>query len=142
MLAEFAHWWMSQMRALAPGVLARACLPEDALIIAFDGPAAGIEQAPVGTLLRRRQGSESGLGMLDLTHPLPAGLPPHLATCPRLPPGAVLRREVVLPLVAGRDLTAVLGYEMGLRNPSFTAPVTRTSDGKADLFSLHVTVAE
>ncbi len=120
MLAEFAHWWMSQMRTLAPGLLARARLPEDALIIAFDGLATGIEQAPAGTLLLRRQGSEGGLGMLDLTRPLPAGLPPHLATGLRLPPGAVLQREVVLPLAAGRDLTAVLGFEMDRLTP-FTA---------------------
>jgi general secretion pathway protein L len=29
----------------------------------------------------------------------------------------------------------------GLRDPSFTAPVTRTADGKADQFSLHVAVS-
>ena len=117
MLMEFAYWWMSQMRALAPGLLARTRLPEDALIIAFDDLAAGIEHAPAGTLLLRRQGSESGLGMLDLTRPLPASLPPHLATGLRLPPGAVLRREVVLPLATGRDLTAVLGFEMDRLTP-------------------------
>jgi general secretion pathway protein L len=39
-------------------------------------------------------------------------------------------------------LIALLAAVPGLRDPSFTAPVTRTSDGKADLFSLRVGVAE
>ncbi|OYV32254.1 MAG: hypothetical protein B7Z80_27490 [Rhodospirillales bacterium 20-64-7] len=39
-------------------------------------------------------------------------------------------------------LIALLAAVPGLQNPSFTAPVTRTSDGKADLFSLRAGVAE
>jgi general secretion pathway protein L len=37
-------------------------------------------------------------------------------------------------------LIAVLSAVPGLHNPNFTAPVTRTADGKADLFSLDAQV--
>jgi general secretion pathway protein L len=39
------------------------------------------------------------------------------------------------------QLIGLLSAVPGLRTPSFTAPVTRTADGKADLFSMHATVA-
>lgn len=117
MLVEFAHWWMRQMRALAPGLLARVRPPEDALIITFDGPASGFEQSPAGTVLLRRQGREVRLGALDLTRNLSAGVPPHLVTGLRLPPGAVLRRALELPLAAARDLTAMLTFEMDRLTP-------------------------
>lgn len=38
------------------------------------------------------------------------------------------------------QLIGLLSAVPGLRDPGFTAPVTRTADGKADLFSLHATV--
>lgn len=39
-------------------------------------------------------------------------------------------------------LIGLLSAVPGLRDPSFTAPVTRTADGTADVFSLHASVAE
>jgi general secretion pathway protein L len=42
------------------------------------------------------------------------------------------------------DAAALIGRfsaASGLRNPSFTAPVTRTADGKADQFSLQASIA-
>lgn len=38
------------------------------------------------------------------------------------------------------QLIGLLSTVPGLHDPGFTAPVTRTADGKADLFSLHATV--
>jgi len=38
-------------------------------------------------------------------------------------------------------LIAILAAAPGFRNPAFTAPVTRTINGNADLFSIHATVA-
>lgn len=117
MLAAFALWWVSQMRALTSGFLAPPNRQADALIIAFDGSATSFADQISGTLLLRREGRERGLQELDLTRPLPAGLAPHLATGLRLPRGAVLCREVVLPLAAARDLPAVLGFEMDRLTP-------------------------
>jgi general secretion pathway protein L len=117
MLAEFALWWLAQMRALAPGLLARPAVLPDALIIAFDGPAASLTGQTGGALLLRRAGQEGFAQRLDFTRPPPAGLPPHLATGLRLPRNAVLSREVVLPLAAARDLHAVLGFEMDRLTP-------------------------
>ncbi len=37
-------------------------------------------------------------------------------------------------------LIGLLSNVKGLHDPSFTAPVTRTADGKADIFSMHVSV--
>jgi general secretion pathway protein L len=39
-------------------------------------------------------------------------------------------------------LIGLLSAVPGLRDPNFTAPVTRTADGRADQFSLHAAVAE
>jgi general secretion pathway protein L len=39
-------------------------------------------------------------------------------------------------------LIGLLSAVPGLRDPNFTAPVTRTADGRADQFSLHADVAE
>jgi general secretion pathway protein L len=38
------------------------------------------------------------------------------------------------------QLIGLLSAVPGLHDPSFTAPVTRTADGKADVFSMHVSV--
>jgi general secretion pathway protein L len=38
-------------------------------------------------------------------------------------------------------LIAILAAAPKFRNPGFTAPVTRAFSGKADLFSIHATVA-
>ena len=40
------------------------------------------------------------------------------------------------------QLIGLLSAVPGLRDPNFTAPVTRTADGKADQFSLHAEVAQ
>jgi general secretion pathway protein L len=40
------------------------------------------------------------------------------------------------------QLIGLLSSLPGLHDPSFTAPVTRTADGKADLFSMHVSVGQ
>lgn len=116
MFAEFALWWISQMRALAPGLLAPSGRKADALIIALDS----LTDQPHGTLLLRREGREHHLRTLDMAQPVPASLAPHLPTALRLPHGAVLHRNVVLPLAAARELTAVLGFEMDRLTP-FTA---------------------
>ncbi len=116
MLPEFALWWVAQMRSLAPGLLAPSGRKADALIIALNDAT----DHPTGTLLLRREGQESYLRPLDLTHPFtPPFTPsaPHLPTALRLPHGAVLCRDVVLPLAAARDLTAVLGFEMERLTP-------------------------
>jgi general secretion pathway protein L len=114
MLAEIALWWVGQMRSLAPGLLAAPSHQPDALIIAIDA-AAGDDIT--GMILLRREGRETGLQRLDLNRPLPANLPQRLATGLRLPRGAVLSREVVLPLAAARDLPNVLGFEMDRLTP-------------------------
>ena len=118
MLAEIAVWWLGQMRALAPGIFTRTGQKQDALIAAIDehGPDTNI----TGTLLLRRNGLETSLQALDLDHPSPVAASPHLATGLRLPPGAMLCREVMLPLAASRDLQTTLGFEMDRLTP-FTA---------------------
>ena len=104
------------MRALAPGIFARVDQKPDALIIAIDEH--GPDAQPTGRLLLRRNGVETNLPALALDRPAPAF--PHLPTGLRLPPGAVLCREVMLPLAAARDLQSTIGFEMDRLTP-FTA---------------------
>ncbi|HYP63995.1 MAG TPA: hypothetical protein VEQ16_08910, partial [Acidocella sp.] len=115
MLAEFALWWLTQMRALARPLLPAAPARPDALIVAIDGPAVGDEVS--GILLLRRDGKEIGLHRLEPGRPRPAAAPPSLATGLRLPQGAVLSRELVLPLAAARDLRTVINFELDRLTP-------------------------
>jgi general secretion pathway protein L len=122
MLAEFAGWWTTQMRSLLPGKLGAGRL-SDALIIAIDR--LDDEDAPSGpisgALMHRRGGQETLAGTLDLDGPAPALAAARLAVGLRLPPEAVLVREVVLPLAAARDLQTVLGFEIDRLTPFSTS---------------------
>lgn len=117
MLAEFARWWMEQMRALAQPLLPPPTALPDALIAAIEGDIEGhTAEGVTGTLLLRRDGKETALRRLSPTARPPA-VPGHLATGLRLPPGSVLSRELVLPLAAARDLRAMIGFEMDRLTP-------------------------
>lgn len=107
---EFADWWVGQMRSLIPGAAALAGRQPDALIIAIDRLAG---DDFTGAFWRRREGVETPLGPLDMT---PGGAD-DLPVALRLPPGAVLQREVVLPLAAAHGLRTVLGFEMDRLTP-------------------------
>jgi len=108
MLRDVAQWWVEQMRSLIPGIAALASHQRDALIVAVDGLS---DDSPSGTLLLREAGVETPLGPLQS--------PPEtaLATGLRLPLGAVLQRDVVLPLAAAHGLQTVLGFEMDRLTP-------------------------
>jgi general secretion pathway protein L len=110
------------MRSLLPGKLGAGRL-SDALIIAIDR--LDDEDAPSGpisgALMHRRGGQETLAGTLDLDGPAPALAAARLAVGLRLPPEAVLVREVVLPLAAARDLQTVLGFEIDRLTPFSTS---------------------
>ncbi len=110
MLAEFIAWWSAQMRALLPGQARGGIRRPDALIIAIDQLG---EDQPQGALLLRRNGRESWLRPLTRQN----GAMPPLPVFLHLPEGVVLSRDVSLPLAAGRDLRAVLGFEMDRLTP-------------------------
>jgi general secretion pathway protein L len=103
------------MRSLAPSLFARAAGQSDALIIAIGN--ADPNEPLSGTVLRRQAGHETIIRTLDLTSNTLDADELALTTCLRLPPGAVLSREVVLPMEAARDLHAVLGFEMDRLSP-------------------------
>ena len=110
MLAEFLAWWSAQMRALLPGNAAGGVARPDALIIAIDQID---EEQPGGALLLRRHGQERWLRPLGRQ----PGQTQRLPVILRLPEGAVLSRDVALPLAAARDLRAVIGFEMDRLTP-------------------------
>jgi general secretion pathway protein L len=121
MLAEFSEWWITQMRALLPGRLGAGRMT-DALIVAIDRlDDEDAAEAITGALLHRRGGQEILAGRLDLDGPAPALAAARLAVGLRLPPEAVLIREVVLPLAAARDLPTVLGFEIDRLTPFTTS---------------------
>jgi general secretion pathway protein L len=120
MLAEFADWWLTQMRSLLPASILPAATLPDARIIAIEHlPAVG-GSLPAGSILLRRNGRETAIASLDLDQPpLVAPLPgtARLATGLRLPRDSILRREVVLPLAAARNVEAVIGFELDRFTP-------------------------
>ncbi len=104
------------MRSLVPGGLSRAGRQPDALIAAIDRLADDETGAAMaGNLLLRQNGQESLIGPLDAAQPPAAAV--RLPVMLRLPPGAVLQRDVVLPLAAARSLQAVIGFEMDRLTP-------------------------
>src|SRR5690349_11293164 len=102
MLAELLHWWARQMAELLPGHAPAGALPRRALLAEY-GPEAV-------TLSQRRGGVERVLTRIAPAPPADgaaaAALRPALRAAGRvplvlrLPPGALLVREVVLPLAA------------------------------------------
>jgi len=114
----FSDWWLRQLRALVPPGWMPAPKSRDALIIAIDR--LDDTQAPLaGELLLRRAGRE--LPISPLLQPCElAATDRHLATFLRLPPDAVLSRDLVLPLAAGDHLRTVIGFDMERLTP-FTA---------------------
>jgi general secretion pathway protein L len=115
MFAELTAWWLSQMRSLAPG-LWRGFAQRDALIITIDSMGQD-DATAAGAIVLRRDGVEISLQPLDLAHPFSGLTAAQLDTCLRLPPGAVLSRDVQLPIEAARDLQAVIGFEMDRLTP-------------------------
>jgi general secretion pathway protein L len=111
---EAGVWWLDQMRSLVPGRISQAGRQPDALIAAIDRP--GDEGAAVGRLLLRLSGRETEIGPLDATRPPPA-VAARLPVLLRLPPDAVLARDIVLPLAAARSLPTVIGFEMDRLTP-------------------------
>lgn len=124
-LRDFLSWWGRHLLELLPGRVARRDTRlRDALVAQWrhdtapPGPGSGLDIAV------RRRGREEPLGRFALDD---AGIramrsafqararPAVLALRP--PPGALLEREVVLPLAAERDVARVLGYEMDRFTP-------------------------
>lgn len=120
MFEPFLSWWAQQMLELLPRAWRQdGQRPEDALILAVQAPLAAV--APRVELLRRRRRVESSLGhfTLDADGALRAALQRQgrLPLTLRLPPGLLLERSLVLPLLAEREAGQVLGYEMDRYTP-------------------------
>jgi general secretion pathway protein L len=114
MLNQILIWWLRQMTGLVPARFRQSGTAPDAVIIAVDGSEGDFP--PRGSILVRRDGAETFVA------PLRAGETPRipgkrLKTMLRLPEGAVLRREIVLPMAAEHDLDNVLGFEMDRLTP-------------------------
>jgi general secretion pathway protein L len=107
------------MRELVPFRLRSGAALPDALLVTLLAPAGDALEADFGL---RRRGKETALGRFRLDAAALAGLPAALRRRPRRvalrpPPGALLEREVVLPLAAQRDPGGVLRYELDRLTP-------------------------
>lgn len=123
MLGEFLTWYVQRMRELAPAWLRRAGpdLPDALVVMLPSGPQPG-GAAPEAIFALRRRRQEVPLGHFTLDGPglraLPAALrrpPPRILL--RLPPEALLERDLTLPLAAERDPGGVLRYELDRLTP-------------------------
>jgi general secretion pathway protein L len=115
MLGELLTWWAARMQELLPARLRAGAVPPDALLVT---------QSPPGEadFALRRRGRETPLGRFVLEPAVLAGLPAALRRRPRRvllrpAPGALLEREVVLPLAAQHDPGGVLRYELDRLTP-------------------------
>jgi general secretion pathway protein L len=117
MLSEFFRWWGQRLAELVPGRAPAGALPRRALLAEVDG-------ADAVTLTLRRRGRDRPLGRFALdeagVRAMRAALRPAARRVPvilRLPPGALLEREIVLPLAAEREAEGALRYEMDRVTP-------------------------
>ncbi len=127
MLAEVMRWWGANLRALLPAWL-RAGRAADRRAV-FAVPEAGFV-----TLTQQRAGIEAPLGRFSLDPADRPALARVLARSVRpaslllrIPGAALLERDVVLPLVAERELERVLTYEMDRLTPFAAGDVFWTS---------------
>lgn len=112
-LREVALWWLRQMRSLLPERLLPDAWRGDALVVEVSDPS----EKPTVRLTQRRRQREIPLGDFKLDD---AGRQAASSVIPRPArriilrpdPGAVLQRQVTLPLAAEHDLLRVLHYEM------------------------------
>jgi general secretion pathway protein L len=122
MLAELFGWWRQHMAELLPERLLRRGpdLP-DATILQPETSEGG---APSLTVLRRRGGEERRLATYALDSAGAAAARAAVGAAEsamlRLGPGALLERQVVLPLAAERDLDRLITYDLNRLTP-FTA---------------------
>lgn len=121
MLHHFLAWWGQQLLALVPERLRRTQKRRRDALIAEAQPGA----APPGVVLvARRRGQDLPLGRFGFDEAGLGAMRQALARRARpaevvlqAPPGALLEREVVLPLAAEREAGRVLGYEMDRLTP-------------------------
>lgn len=118
MLGNVLLWWARQLLALVPRRWRSDATRADALVVAVDGA------SDLRLTVRRRQ-REIPLGRFRLDESGERAARAAIRQRPRrvvLRPGsgAVLQRNVVLPIAAEREITRVLRYEMDRLTP-FTA---------------------
>ncbi len=120
MLTEFATWWARQMLDLAPARLrARDPAQDNALIVSPEGSPAAPHALRAAL---RRQGTEAPLGSFGADAAGAERLRRSVSARPRavvvrLPPDALLEREVTMPLAAERAPQQALHYEMDRLTP-------------------------
>jgi len=122
MLTEFWTWWLQRMTELVPERLIRQQAGDShALLVGVEEEFA---QPQIVSFALRRQRAEIALGRFALDEAglraARAALDAHRrpgAVILGLPAGAVLERDVVLPLAAERETANVLRYEMDRLTP-------------------------
>ncbi len=126
MLREFLAWWAEQMTGLVPSPLrAWAAQRSSALLVTIE-PGSGAEPGEVDVTRRRRR-RERSLGRFPLSEDGAVALRDCLARVKprgtsilRLESGALLERDVALPIAAEREPARILAYELDRLTP-FTA---------------------
>jgi general secretion pathway protein L len=116
MLRAFFVWWRQHLSELVPGRASTGTPPHRALLAEIGGDGALL-------LTLRRHGTERPLGRFTLDEAGVQAMRPalraagHAPVILRLSPGALLEREIVLPLAAERDTEGALRYEMDRVTP-------------------------
>jgi general secretion pathway protein L len=123
MVAELLRWWARQMLELVPGSLRTAATSGTALVVAIQNGAPDGSPGRFRLILRQRRGeTELGSFALDeagltLAAQAVGGRKRPAQVLLRPSPGALLERDVVLPLAAERAPERVLFHEMDRLTP-------------------------
>src|SRR5882762_1691884 len=118
MVRDFLTWWVGQLADCVPERWRRlGSVDANALVIAPTGSLAGGIDAVAVSL--RRNGRETSLGRFGLTAEGLAGLPrlAEQSAVLRLIDADVMRKTVILPMAAERDLDQVLSLRWTARPP-------------------------
>lgn len=118
MIQEFFHWWLGQLSSLAPaGWCDVGAQAQDCIVLSEDGAAyaAIVRRRGATQMLGRFDSDQRGADMLRVavgrlgTRPLPVVLSP--------PAAQALRKTLLLPRAAQRNLRQALEFEMERETP-------------------------
>jgi general secretion pathway protein L len=115
MLIEALSWWTERMTELVPArLMRRDAAWTNAIVIAAGTPPAG-----TATIFLRRDRQDVRLDEFvpGAARPVLDGPKGHSTVVLRVPRGALLEKQIELPMAAERELHRVVGYEMNRLTP-------------------------
>src|SRR5262245_53351439 len=117
-MRSFVSWWLAQLGALVPDIVVHALhRPADAVILGVGPGTVSLSIRSQGKVTAVAHAHATDVGMRELAEAIKTYSPrPHLLVL-RLPPDRLLRKHLMLPIAARRDLKQLLGFEIERETP-------------------------